>query len=236
MRWARWRPRPSRLAPPSALLLHELAVELDPPTLAQVLDDVPVQGGDIRAAEMREAGTERDVGRTVDLLVEERVLHVARDARVAPDAELAQPPGALVGVQRLDQELLVGLRRRVDDLAALEPQAHAGELTAGEDRRKLAEPDLAFRRVLDRRREELAARDVRPARVDLHRPSGEPQPEVGPVADDPHLLGGVEPVGIALHALLLGLPVEQARAEEELGELLRRHAGVLREGRRRVLA
>ena len=34
------------------------------------------------------------------------VLHEALDARVAADAELAEPARALVGVERLDQELL----------------------------------------------------------------------------------------------------------------------------------
>ena len=56
------------------------------------------------------------------------------------------------------------------------------------------------------------------------------------VADDPHLGGRVEQVGVALHAVALGVPVEQAGAVEELGELLRRHAGVLRERRCRELA
>ena len=40
------------------------------------------------------------------------------------------------------------------------------------------------------------------------------------VADDPHLLGGVEAVGVALHALALGVPVAQAGAVEEVGELV----------------
>ena len=38
----------------------------------------------------------------VDLLVEERVLHVACDARVAADAELADAPRTLVQVEHLE--------------------------------------------------------------------------------------------------------------------------------------
>ena len=188
------------------------------------------------AAELGDAVAEREVDGAVDLLVEEGVLHVARDAGVAADPELAEAPRALVGVERLEQEVLVRLGGRVDDPAALEAQADAAHLAAAVDGRELGERDRALGRVLDRAAEELAARDVRAAGVDLHRAPGDGQPEVGLGADDPHLLGGVEAVGVALHALALGVPVEQAGAVEEVRELLRRHARVLRERRRRVLA
>jgi hypothetical protein len=56
---------------------------------------------------LRKAVAEREVDRSVDLFVEERVLHVARDPRVAADAELAQPSRAVVEIERLEQERLV---------------------------------------------------------------------------------------------------------------------------------
>ena len=62
----------------------------------------------------------------VDLLVEEGVLHVPGDPRVAADPELTEPSRALVLVERREQEVLVGVGRRVDDLAALEAQADPG--------------------------------------------------------------------------------------------------------------
>src|SRR5687768_4670224 len=64
---------------PHAVLLHHLAVELDPAARAQVLDDVPVDRRLVLAAEIGHPVSERDVDRAVHLLVEERVLHVAGD-------------------------------------------------------------------------------------------------------------------------------------------------------------
>ena len=61
-----------------------------------------------------------------------------------------EPAGALVEVELLEQELLVGLRRGVDDLPALEAEADPAHLAAAVDRRELAEDDLALGRVLDR--------------------------------------------------------------------------------------
>ena len=155
---------------------------------------------------------------------------------VAADAELAESPGSFVGVQRLVEEVLVCVRRRLDHEAALELEPHVGEFAAGVDRGELAEEDLALGRVLQRAAEELAAGHVRSAGVDLHLAPGDPEPEVRARADDAHLLGGIEPVGVASHALLLGLPVEQHGAEEEVGELVRRHPRLLRQRRRRILA
>src|SRR5436305_13122463 len=76
---------------PASVLLDDLAVELDPPAVAEVLDDVPVQRRLVLSAQVGEAEAERHVHGAVDLLVEERVLHVARDAGVAADPELAEP-------------------------------------------------------------------------------------------------------------------------------------------------
>src|SRR5690348_5015205 len=90
---------PARLDLPHAVLLDDVAVEQDLSARAQVLDDVPVDLALVRAADVREAVPKRQVDRAVDLLVEQRVLHEARDARVAADAELAEPARALVPVQ-----------------------------------------------------------------------------------------------------------------------------------------
>ena len=71
----------------------------------------------VQAADLREAGADREVDRALHLLVEERVPHVPLDARVAADPELAEPPRALVGVERAEQELLVAGRGCLDDRA-----------------------------------------------------------------------------------------------------------------------
>src|SRR2546430_16292215 len=94
----------SALDQPFSALLHDLSIQFEPPALAQVLDDVPVHLADVLAADLGEAVAQRQVDGAVDLLVEERVLHVPRDARVAADSELAEPPGALVAVADLAQE------------------------------------------------------------------------------------------------------------------------------------
>ena len=59
----------------------------------------------------------REVDRAADLLVEQDLLREAVDAVVGADPELAEPARALVGVEHLDQELLVALGGRVDDSA-----------------------------------------------------------------------------------------------------------------------
>ena len=57
----------------------------------------------VQTADYTEPRADGEVDRAVDLLVEQRVLRVALDARVAADAELAEPARALVGVERRDQ-------------------------------------------------------------------------------------------------------------------------------------
>ena len=58
---------------------------------------------------------DREVDRAADLLVEQDLLGEAVDAVVGADAQLTQPARAIVGVERLEQELLVSLRGGVDD-------------------------------------------------------------------------------------------------------------------------
>src|SRR5262245_43995785 len=155
----------NRLNQPAAALLDDLAVELDPAALPQVLDDVPVQLADVGASDLGQAVAEREVRGAVDLLVEERVLHVAGDPGIAADAELAEAPGAVIQVEHLGQELPVARGRRVDDDTGLERERDPRDLAAVVDGRELAEHDRAVGGVLDRAEEELAARHVGAARV-----------------------------------------------------------------------
>src|SRR5439155_17372332 len=57
---------------PLAVPLHDLAVEVQLPAAAQVLDDVPVDRAVVRPARDGVAAPEREVHGAVDLLVEER--------------------------------------------------------------------------------------------------------------------------------------------------------------------
>src|SRR5215211_947589 len=90
---------------PDAVYLHDLAVELDAPTETEVLDDVPVDRRHVRAADGVEARAEREVDGSVHLFVEVDVPHVAVDAGVAADPELADAARPFVGVECFDQEV-----------------------------------------------------------------------------------------------------------------------------------
>ena len=179
---------------------------------------------------------DRDVHRAVHLLVEERVPHVTGDSGVAADPELTERARALVGVERLEQVLLLRVGRGIDDPAALETEANPVDVATSIHTRELGERDRSLGRVLDGAAEELATGDVGAARVDLHPPARDAEAKIRALADDAHLLGGVEALGVVAHPLPLGVPVEQAGAVEELRELLSGEASVLRERRRRVLA
>src|SRR5206468_7223038 len=228
--------RDRTLNPPGAVLLDDLAVQEDLAARAQVLDDVPMDLALVRPADVREAVAEGEMDRPVDLLVEERVLHELRDAGVATDAELAEAARALVLIEELEEERLFGLGGRVDDLAALEPEADPGHLAPEIRGRELDERDRPFGRVLNRRVVELSAGHVGVAGVDRGRPALEAEREVRLGADDPHLVGRVEALRITAHALPLGVPVEQAGPEEEVLVVPERHARILGMRRRRVVA
>ncbi len=171
-----------------------------------------------------------------DLLVEERVLHMPLDARVAPDPELAQPACALVGVERAEQELLVARRRGVDDATALEAEAHTRDLVAEVAGRILRVADRAFGRVLDRRIEDLPARHVRPQRIHLSLAPLQAEGQVGVGADDPHLGRSVEVLGDPRHRAPESLPVDEHGAVQEVLERRQRHPRILGDGRGRVVA
>src|SRR5581483_4771489 len=169
---------------PAAVLLHRLAVELDPTARAQVLDDVPVDRALVRAAGERVARAERQVDRPRHLLVEERVPEVLRDPLVAADPELAQDTRSIVGVERLHESLLAPRRRRLDDAPSAEHEPDPLDPRAVELRRELAERDLALGRVLDRPQEELAPREVQLAHVEEGLAPADTERQVGSRADD----------------------------------------------------
>ena len=204
---------------PRPVLLHDLAVELDPPALAQVLDDVPVDRALVRAAEPRDARAEREVDGAVDLLVEERVPHVPRDPGVAADPELAEPARALVGVEQLEEELLLVARPRRRRRARLEAEPDPGRArgpvyTAGNSENAIT-PSAESSTGLQKNSPPgmfappASTSAVRPARLSVR---SVPAPTIRTS------LGGVEAVRVPLHPLALGVPVEQAGAEEEVGE------------------
>ena len=164
------------------------------------------------------------------------VLRVPLDARIAADAELAEHPGAVVGVERLQQEVLVRRGRRFHDTTILEAETDVLEGAAAVGSRVLRERDRAARRVLDRAVEDLAARHVRADRIHVAGTALEAEGEIGPVTLDPDVAGGVE-VGADLpHALGQRFPVDEHRAVEEVLVRPEPHARVLRERRRRELA
>src|SRR3954447_6289132 len=192
---------------PDAVFLHDLAVELDAPTDTEVLDDVPVDRRDVRAADGVEAVAEREVDRSVDLFVEVDVPHVAVDAGVAADPELADAARAFVGVECFDQEVLFAAGRRINDAAFREAKTDAPYLAAAPHRGELRERDRALGRRLDRADEELAARHVAGAGVDARAPTGHGQPQICFTADDPDFLRLVEKLRMTRDSLVHTLPV-----------------------------
>src|SRR6185369_7348434 len=131
--------------------LDDLAVDLDPAAPPQVLDHVPVDSTGVQTADCADPRTDGEVDRAVDLLVEQGVLGVALDSRVAADAELAEPPRAVVGFEGGDQIVLVQPRGGVDNLSALETEPDTLTDLPLVDGRELPELDHSLGRVLDRR-------------------------------------------------------------------------------------
>src|SRR5690606_33345921 len=127
----------------------------DAAALAQVADEIGVNGALVAPAALRVGGPDRQVHGAADLLVQQHVASAPVDAVVRADPELAEPAGALVGVEEPDEILLAALRRSVDDLPGLEAKAHARDLPAAHHRGQV-EAHLALDRILDRAGEELA--------------------------------------------------------------------------------
>ena len=173
--------------------------------------------------------------RPVDLLVEQRVLHEPRDARIAADAELSDAARASSrsSISTGSPPATRRTRRRPDRPRSAGGAPHrAARVRRGE----LDERDRALGGVLHRREEELSAGQVRAARVDLRLTSFEAQLQVGLCSDDLHLLRGVEPLGVVAHPLALRVPVEETGAEQEVFVVPERHTRVLGERRRRIVA
>src|SRR3954454_13812467 len=173
--------------------------------MTQVTNHVPMHRRVVLSARLRIAHAARHVHRAADLLVEQDLLGASGDAVVGADPELAQPAGALVGVEHLVQELLALLGRRLHHLAALEAEANAGDLAAavgGGER----ERHLALDRVLDRAGEELAVRHVVLADAGDPGPLGHAELDVRAGRGDPHLLLALDPLGQPVDLVGLALP------------------------------
>src|SRR5688572_2511334 len=67
-----------------------LPVDDDRALGAQILDDIPVNRGPVRAAALRVGTAQCDVDRAADLLVEQNVFREPVDVRVRPKRELAE--------------------------------------------------------------------------------------------------------------------------------------------------
>ena len=129
-----------------------------------------------------------EVDRAVDLLVEERVLHVARDAGVAADPELAEPARAVVGVEHLEQEVLVRARGRLDDAGRRAKRKRiavhlAARVDGRETRRTRSFPPRCPRPGSRRPRRRACSRRRRRSCP----PAAQADAQVGPRADDAHL-------------------------------------------------
>src|SRR4029078_785950 len=149
--------RRSESEQPAAALLHDLAVAEKLPARTQVFDHVPVDDAVVLAAELGEAGADREMDGAVDLLVEERVPHVPLDPGVAADPQLAEDARALVAVECLEQDVFSAGGRGLDDATAAVDHPHALDLVRLLERRELREVDDALRRVLHRAGINLAA-------------------------------------------------------------------------------
>src|SRR5262249_6294326 len=142
---------------------------------------------------LRVALPEGDMDGSLDLLVEERVPHVALDPGITPDAELTDLPGALVAVENLEQWLLIPGGLSLNGLAFPEHEPDPCELLALVHRGNLSELDHTVGRALDRREEELTTGYVHAPVVELALATRQAESQVGPGSDDANLLGRVEP-------------------------------------------
>src|SRR6266446_208438 len=90
-------PRPlARTVQKLPVAIDELAVRIDLAAGAEVADQVPVERRAVEAARLRIRGSEREVHRPADLLVEERVAREHRHGLVHAERKLAHAPGPVV--------------------------------------------------------------------------------------------------------------------------------------------
>src|SRR3954453_6151122 len=99
-----------------AVSLQLFAVDRDRAAAAEVAHEVPVHGGFVHPAALGVARADRHVHGAAELLVEQHLLGRLGDAVVRPDAELAEPARAGVGVEHLVEVLLAAIGAGVDDL------------------------------------------------------------------------------------------------------------------------
>ena len=161
------------------------------------------------------------------------------DPGVAADPELAEPPRALVRVERAEQELLpVGRRSPRRSGRCSNTSRTPGDLVAEVHRRELAEGDLALGRVLDRRVEDLAARHVDVPVLDRARAA--PTSESVRSVRSPTIrtsLGRVEDRRRSRAIRLASASQSSSTAPKTNSSYsLERHPRLLRRGVRRVLA
>ena len=172
-----------------------------------------------------------EVDGSVHLLVEENVAREAGDPRIAAEAELAEAARAVVRREDLLQELLALVGARLDDLAGTEDEPRPDDVVAEVDGRELRVGDHALGAVLQRAVEHLAVGHVAEAGGDDAVPAFDPDREVGSVSEDADRASPVEVLLDLPHARFLGVPVEQAGVENEVGVLLQRHPCLFGRGR-----
>src|SRR4029077_5013833 len=108
--------------------VDELAVREDLAARAKVADQIPVQGRAVQAPRLRIRGSEGEVDRPADLLVEQGVAREELHRVVQAECELAHPPGPFVHRYHLAEEVLAARGGRLDHLSALEAKPDAVDL------------------------------------------------------------------------------------------------------------
>src|SRR5438132_1035141 len=185
--------------------IDELAVRIDLAAGAEVADQVPVERRAVEAARLWIRGSEREVHRPADLLVEERVAREHRHGLVHAERELPHAPGPVVHRDHLPQELLAAGRRGLDHLAGFEAKPHVVDLARVEDP-GIREPDLAFDAGLDWSREDLSVGEVLLTLGGNPGPALCVEPQIGSVGDDSKLPLRREKPGKAVEPLAELLP------------------------------
>src|SRR5690606_6966777 len=128
-------------------------------TRAHIADHVPVDERLVHAAALAIALPDGHVHGPADLLVKQDRAGELLNIAVGANRELAQAARAGIGVERADQELLVGLRLGVDHQPVLEAQFHTLHLIALIVSR-IGEAHPSIDAILDRAGENFAIRYV----------------------------------------------------------------------------
>src|SRR6476646_655727 len=229
------------IAEESAVALDQPAIRVDLAAVAQIAHEIPVQRALVEPAGDRVRGTQRHGHRAADLLVQERVQCRLPDRLVQPERELAEHPGALVGVDRGPQERLPGVGLRLDAAARLEAQARAFDALATPGRRHRERHDALGGRLV-RAGEDLAVGQVVSSAGADPAPAADAHPEVGALGHDAQFVDCFELPHEPVLQVALGSPghdgiglIELERAPEQLAVGVQREPGRLRIGGGRVL-